>query len=63
MNANSGKCLTSRTGQNARQFNCGVYGDQRWQHLSDAAGEQFQIRSKHTGLCLVARGFADNAPV
>ncbi|MFE6775419.1 RICIN domain-containing protein [Streptomyces sp. NPDC057702] len=63
VNANSGRCLTSRTGQNARQFDCGVYGDQRWDHLSSSTEHGFQIRNRHTGLCLVARGFADNEPV
>ncbi|WP_079086853.1 RICIN domain-containing protein [Streptomyces silvensis] len=60
-NSNSGKCLTARTGQNPRQYECGGYADQKWEAVSTQNG--VQIRNQHTGLCLLARGTAENSPV
>ncbi|WP_078965931.1 RICIN domain-containing protein [Streptomyces aureocirculatus] len=61
INMNSGKCLTARAGQNARQTECGGHRDQQWEAVSTHAGTQ--IRNQHTGLCLLARGTAENSPV
>ncbi|WP_078965965.1 RICIN domain-containing protein [Streptomyces aureocirculatus] len=61
INVNSGKCLTARAGQNARQTACGGHRDQQWEAVVTRDG--VQLRNQHTGLCLLAQGTAENSPV
>ncbi|MEI5102669.1 RICIN domain-containing protein [Streptomyces sp. PmtG] len=58
VNLHSRKCLTGRTGQNARIFQCGAYLDQKWYLDFDTIKNNghFMIRNANSGACLVARG-------